>query len=209
MYSNERHCGYLYGTPSKLYSNQNFQIEIVALNKQNYETRRRTLSFKVINKEAPENVVAMKIDNLNWVHLMDAGRVENLKNIFRNDLWPESKEDLEISFMESAVKMGARVPMKPAQREGVIVHLASKVKFSDRLLELQEEVKPLYKIQSCNYKRTSVQNIFENSGFKLDWCAFKIVSLFLNHNILNNVYIINGFRSLMKQISQKKTVMWP
>lgn len=181
----------------------------MALNKQNYETRRRTLSFKVINKEVPENVVAMKIDNLNWVHLMDAGRVENLKNIFRNDLWPESKEDLEISFMESAVKMGARVPMKPAQREGVIVHLASKVKFSDRLLELQEEVKPLYKIQSCNYKRTSVQNIFENSGFKLDWCAFKIVSLFSNNNILNNVFIVNGFRSLMKQISQKKTVMWP
>ena len=106
---------------------------------------------------------------------MDQGRVENLKNIFRNDLWPESKEDLEIIFMESAIKMGARVPMKPAQREGVIVHLASNSKFSDRLMELHEEVKPLYKIQSCTYKRTSVQNIFENSGFKLDWCAFKIV----------------------------------
>lgn len=44
------------------------------------------------------------------------------------------------------------------------------------MLELQEEVKPLYKIASCTYKRTSVQTIFENAGFKLDWCAFHIVS---------------------------------
>lgn len=37
-------------------------------------------------------------------------------------------------------------------------------------------MKPLYKISSCTYKRTSVQTIFENAGFKLDWCAFRIVS---------------------------------
>lgn len=58
----------------------------------------------------------------------------------------------------------------------VVVHLSSHTAFSTRLLELQEEVKPLYKITSCTYKRTSVQTIFENAGFKLDWCAFHIVS---------------------------------
>lgn len=77
--------------------------------------------------------------------------------------------------MESAVNMGGRVPLRPQQKEGVIVHLASRIPFSDRLKELQEEVKPLYKISSCTYKRTSVQTIFENAGFKLDWCAFHIV----------------------------------
>lgn len=118
----------------------------------------------------------MKIDNLNWVHLMDPGRVENLKNIFKQDLWPESRSDLHLSFMESAVAMGGRLPLPPNQPEGVIVHLASRAPFSDRLIELQEEVRPLYKISSCNYKRTSVQTIFENAGFKLDWCAFRIVS---------------------------------
>lgn len=122
------------------------------------------------------NTVQMKIDNLNWVHLTDPGRVENLKNIFRLDLWPESKNDLHISFMESAIKMGGRVPLQPQQKEGIIVHLSSHTPFSQRLIDLQEEVKPLYKIASCTYKRTSVQTIFENAGFKLDWCAFHIVS---------------------------------
>lgn len=118
----------------------------------------------------------MKIDNLNWVHLMDPGRVEDLKNIFKLDLWPESGGDLQLSFMESAIAMGGRKPLRPSQREGVIVHLDSRAPFSDRLNELQEEVRPLYKISSCTYKRTSVQTIFENAGFKLDWCAFRIVN---------------------------------
>lgn len=108
--------------------------------------------------------------------MMDPGRVENLKNIFRQDLWPESHADIHVSFMESAIALGGRVPLRPNQREGVIVHLASRAPFSDRLMELQEEVRPLYKITSCTYKRTSVQTIFETAGFKLDWCAFRIVS---------------------------------
>jgi hypothetical protein len=108
--------------------------------------------------------------------MMDAGRVENLKNIFRNDLWPESKNDLEVSFMESAIKMGGRLPLRPQQKEGVFVNLGSKAKFSERLNDLHEEIKPLYKISSCSYKKTSVQYLFENAGFKLDWCAFKFIT---------------------------------
>lgn len=42
-------------------------------------------------------------------------------------------------------------------------------------MDLQEEIRPLYKIASCTYKRTSVQTTFENAGFKMDWCAFRIV----------------------------------
>lgn len=36
-------------------------------------------------------------------------------------------------------------------------------------------MKPLYKIATCSFKRTSVQTIIENAGFKIDWCAFRIV----------------------------------
>lgn len=122
------------------------------------------------------NTVQMNIDNLNWVHLTDPGRVENLKNIFRLDLWPESKNDLHISFMESAVNMGGRKPLQPQQNEGIIVHLSSHTAFSQRLLDLQDEIKPLYKIESCTFKRTSVQKLFEDVGFKLDWCKFRIVA---------------------------------
>lgn len=60
------------------------QIEIVGLNKLNYETKCITIQLSVENKhQSAVNVVQMKIDNLNWVQLMDPGRVENLKNIFR------------------------------------------------------------------------------------------------------------------------------
>lgn len=60
------------------------EIEIVGLNKLNYETKCITIQLFIDNKhQSPVNTVQMKIDNLNWVQLMDPGRVENLKNIFR------------------------------------------------------------------------------------------------------------------------------
>ncbi|XP_034125300.1 epsilon-sarcoglycan isoform X2 [Drosophila guanche] len=176
-YSHEYHVGFLYGTPPETEAGKAISIEVIALNRQNFETRITALAMSVVQKFPTPNVVQMKIDNLNWVHLMDPGRVENLRNIFRKDLWPSSKEDLSVVFMESAVNMGGRLPLRPQQREGVIVHVGSVAQFSPRLKELQEEVRPLYKLPSCTYKRTSVQKIFENVGFKLDWCAFKMVGL--------------------------------
>lgn len=182
-YSNERTCGYLYGTPTKKFVHKTIEIEIIALNRQNYETRRLIIPFYVNFKTAPTHEIQMKIDNLNWVHMMDAGRIENLKNIFK-DLWPESRHDLELSFMESAIKMGARKPLRPQQREGVYVNLGSRFKYSQRLMELHDEIKPLYKISSCTYKRTSLQYLFENAGFKLDWCAFKFLGEDTVHEVV-------------------------
>uniref|UniRef100_A0AAG5D7T8 Dystroglycan-type cadherin-like domain-containing protein n=1 Tax=Anopheles atroparvus TaxID=41427 RepID=A0AAG5D7T8_ANOAO len=176
MYSSEYHSGFLYGTPPLGNSDTKVPIEIIALNRLTYETKRMVLSLAVRRKKPAKNSVHMKIDNLNWVHMMDPGRIENLKNIFRNDLWPESRSDLHVVFMDSAVKLGARLPLRPQQREGVVVHLGSNADFSSRMLELHEEVKPLYKITTCTYKRTSVQTTFENSGFKLDWCAFRLTA---------------------------------
>uniref|UniRef100_A0A182MDQ9 Dystroglycan-type cadherin-like domain-containing protein n=1 Tax=Anopheles culicifacies TaxID=139723 RepID=A0A182MDQ9_9DIPT len=176
MYSPEYHSGFLYGTPPLRTADTRVPIEIIALNRLTYETKRLVLILAVHRKQPAKHIIQMKIDNLNWVHMMDPGRIENLKNIFRNDLWSESRSDLHVIFMDSAVKLGARLPLRPQQREGVVVHLGSSTEFSKRMLELQEEVKPLYKISSCTYKRTSVQTTFENSGFKLDWCAFRLVT---------------------------------
>lgn len=81
-------------------------------------------------------------------------------------------------YLNSAVKLGARRPLNPQEKEGVVIHLGSPAPFSERLLELQEEVKPLYKISSCAFKRTSVQMVFESEGIKMDWCNFHIVSKF-------------------------------
>lgn len=118
MYSHEYHAGFLYGTPPVTAAGKLLNFDVVALNRQNYETRQLLMSMFVGHKFITPNVVQMKIDNLNWVHLMDPGRVENLRNIFRKDLWPGSKEDLSIVFMESAVNMGGRLPLRPQQREG-------------------------------------------------------------------------------------------
>ncbi|XP_011180300.2 epsilon-sarcoglycan isoform X2 [Zeugodacus cucurbitae] len=187
-YSHEYHAGFLYGTPTDRLADKTVHLDIVALNKQNYETRTVKLSIFVAEKLPSLNIIQMKIDNLNWVHLMDPGRVENLRNIFRKDLWPESENDLSIVFMESAVNMGGRLPLRPQQREGVVVHLGSSAQFSARIKELQEEVRPLYKLSTCTYKRTSVQKVFENAGFKLDWCAFKTVGADISPEILFHNY---------------------
>ncbi|XP_063700241.1 epsilon-sarcoglycan isoform X2 [Culicoides brevitarsis] len=178
MYSKEHHCGFLFGTPPAELAGQTVPIEIIALDELTYDTRKLTVNLMITERNPPRSyssVIAMKIDNLNWIHIMDPGRVETLKNIFRRELWPESMADLELVFMDSAVKLGARRPINPQEREGVVVHLGSTVPFSQRLLELQEEVKPLYKMQSCSFKRTSVETLFESSGFKLDWCSFRII----------------------------------
>uniref|UniRef100_A0A1B0AEN3 Dystroglycan-type cadherin-like domain-containing protein n=1 Tax=Glossina pallidipes TaxID=7398 RepID=A0A1B0AEN3_GLOPL len=186
MYSNEYHAGFLYGTPPEQLLGKSITLDIVALNKKNYETRNTELTIKVARKIHAPNIIQMKIDNLNWVHLMDPGRIENLRNIYRKDLWPESESDLSLVFMESAVNMGGRLPLRPQQHEGVVVHLGSFAKFSERLKDLQEEVRPLYKLPSCTYKRTSVQKLFENSGFKLDWCAFRIVGTDMSPEVLHH-----------------------
>ncbi|XP_075152583.1 sarcoglycan alpha isoform X2 [Haematobia irritans] len=194
MYSQEHHAGFLYGTPPARLASKRIILQIIALNKQNYETRNCELLLTIASKFHAPNVVQMKIDNLNWVHLMDPGRVENLRNIFRKDLWPESESDLSLVFMESAVNMGGRLPLRPQQHEGVIVHLGSFAKFSDRLNQLQEEVRPLYKLSSCTYKRTSVQKIFENVGFKLDWCAFKMVGAETDPEVLHHNHDSSNFK---------------
>lgn len=74
----------------------------------------------------------------------------------------------------------------------VIVHLGSFARFSERLKQLQEEVRPLYKLPSCTYKRTSVQKVFENAGFKLDWCAFRILSTGLDPAVMPHNHMDNG-----------------
>lgn len=176
QFSNEKNLGYIYGSPTKNWANKKFDIEIVGLNKQTYETRRIIIPFEIVYKAPPANKIEMKITNMNWVHLTDMGRVENLKSIFTHDLWPDSIDDLSIIFMESAVRLGSRVPLRPQNREGVIVHLGSNAPLSARLLELNDEIKPLSKLTTCTFKKTKVQTIFQNVGFQVDWCAFKIVT---------------------------------
>lgn len=57
------------------------------------------------------------------------------------------------------------------------MRLGSEFMFSTELTELQEEVKPLWKVPVCprDFKRTSVERFFRDAGFALDWCSFRLV----------------------------------
>lgn len=116
-YSEKRHAGYLYGVPPS--DVQHIELEIVALNRKNYETRVRTLPIHVDEKLNPaRNEVQLKIDNVNVEDMFDADRMERMKDIFRKLLWKSSQDDLYVTFLVSAIQMGARLPANPSEGEG-------------------------------------------------------------------------------------------
>ncbi|XP_071866987.1 sarcoglycan alpha isoform X3 [Bombus fervidus] len=96
--------------------------------------------------------------------------------IYRKRLWKNAM-DLYVTFLASAVELGARLPLKPSEGEGVVIRLGSSMPFSQELNELQEEVKPLWKLPFCprDFKRTSVERLFREAEFALDWCSFRLV----------------------------------
>lgn len=63
----------------------------------------------------------MKIDNLNVEDMFDVQTMDNLKNVMKNQLWKESQNDLYLTFLASAVDLGARKPLNPEEGEGFVV----------------------------------------------------------------------------------------
>lgn len=175
-YSRKHNYGFIYGAapPKQPF----FEIEIIALNRKTYDTRRKVLKMVVNETEEPAQYeVQMKIDKVNVEDFFESDRFDNLLNIFRNSLWPESADDLYGTFLVPAVELGARLPLRPVDGEGVVFHLGSKTKFSTTLTDLKEEIKPLSNIGGhCpQFKRTSVERFFSAYNFSLDWCAFQLV----------------------------------
>ncbi|XP_031771213.1 epsilon-sarcoglycan isoform X3 [Apis florea] len=174
-YSKRDHHGFLYGVAPK--NQKYFQLEIVGLNKYTYETRYKVLDMNVLEKEnLTKYEVHLKIDNLNVEDMFNRNRTDELVDIFRKRLWKDAV-DLYVTFLASAVELGARLPLKPSEGEGVVIRLGSSMPFSQELNELQEEVKPLWKLRSCprDFKRTSVERLFREARFALDWCSFRLV----------------------------------
>lgn len=82
MYSKEHHAGFLFGTPPQKLENQMIPIEIIALNTSNYDTRRITLNLLITPKLKSSKVVQMKIDNLNWIQMMDPVSYSELRTVY-------------------------------------------------------------------------------------------------------------------------------
>ncbi|KAG7297332.1 hypothetical protein JYU34_019303 [Plutella xylostella] len=176
IYSGRHHSGFIFGTPPRG-TKSPITLEVIGLNRQDYETRRLLLTLKIHSKEKKAlHEVELKIDNLNVEDLLDEHRMTRLKEIFRSKLWIESSQDLYATFLASAIAMGARLPLRPNEGEGLVVRLGSSKPFSAELKRLREEVRPLSRLPSCprEYKRTTVERLFRDAGLTLDWCNFEL-----------------------------------
>ncbi|KAK9509022.1 hypothetical protein O3M35_006437 [Rhynocoris fuscipes] len=179
MYSMRYNAGYIYGVPPT--KQPDLTIELIGMNKKTFETRRIVKSINITEKQEPAKYeIQMKIDNLNIDDLFDGRRLQTLMDVFKEVLWSDA-EDLYATFLDSAIKLGARLPLKPQEGEGVVVHLGSTSEFSQELINLQEEVKPLWKRISCprDFKRTTVDRHFRPRGFLPDWCSFRLILYFM------------------------------
>lgn len=113
------------------------------MNKKNYETRRIVKNINItekqgtylflkinifinlfvianVNKNITEPAkyeIQMKIDNLNIDDLFDGQKLQMLMNVFKEVLWSDA-DDLYATFLDSAIKLGARLPLKPQEGEG-------------------------------------------------------------------------------------------
>ncbi|KAL1138292.1 hypothetical protein AAG570_009980, partial [Ranatra chinensis] len=175
-YNGRLHTGYIYGVPPAGQP-RTYNIEIVGMNRDTFETIIQTVTLKVVDKlDDAKFEVHLKIDNLNVEDLLEGGRLDDLMGVVSRILWPLSSNDIYPTFVASAVQLGARLPLSPNESDGVVVHLGSQVEFSDELLSLQEETRPLWKLQSCprDFKRTTVDRHFRPAGFVLDWCSFRL-----------------------------------
>lgn len=91
----------------------------------------RYFKATVLFVDPAKHEVQMKIDNLNVEDMFDSYRLNRLLDVFRGELWRESKDDLYVTFLASAVHLGARHPLRPNEGEGLVSAL---------LLELQPNI---------------------------------------------------------------------
>lgn len=118
VFSDRHHKGFLYGVPPKRH-NTVVRLEVVGLNKKNFETRVENLNIVISEKLSPARFeVHFQINDLNVEDMFDAERMESLKDVFRKHLWKDSEEDLYVTFLGSAVELGARKPANPNEGEG-------------------------------------------------------------------------------------------
>lgn len=155
-------------------------LDVIGWNRyDNYEARQLIVSLEIMRKEPMEYIVELKVDNLNIRDLCIPRRMNDLTNVLAEHLnWRQKNGNNVVPvYMASAVDIGEnRVPLRPNEAEGVVVHFASDKDFSQALNKLQVEVSPLWKLRPCprDMKRTSVERHFRRYDFLVDWCSFRL-----------------------------------
>ncbi|XP_055925460.1 epsilon-sarcoglycan-like isoform X1 [Argiope bruennichi] len=166
---------YLYGSAVEAGT---VNIEITALNKNNFDTASAVLELSVQPREKIfQYEVEMKFVNLNVDDMFRSGRLNRLVEVFKTSLWKES-DDIYITKVVSSLDVGGRLPLNPRMKEGVVVRIGGTSPFSRDLEDLDREVIPLRNRSPCppDYKRTSVEHLFRSRNFIADWCSFRLHS---------------------------------
>jgi hypothetical protein len=81
----------------------------------------RKVKYSVLFIDPAKYEVQMKVNNLNVEDMFDSYRLNRLLDIFRCELWRESEDDLYVTFLASAVHLGARHPLRPNEGEGLVL----------------------------------------------------------------------------------------
>ncbi|KAK7081704.1 hypothetical protein SK128_013109, partial [Halocaridina rubra] len=173
-YSPAVRTGFVYGVPPEGISD--FKLEVVARDKESYETAHRVFSVDVLQQPRKPFEVRFKVTNMNVDELLVGARWERLREVMAN-LWNVSTDQIFVTSLTSAIHKGDRMPARPDQKEGVYVSYGSSTNFSKALFELEKEVEPLWDHQPCPpyFKKTSYERFFRHKGFAVDWCSFKMV----------------------------------
>jgi len=74
--------------------------------------------YEISFTEYATNEVRFKINNLNVEDMFHEERLPYLLDIFRQNLWSGSKENLYVTFLASASDLGQRLPLDPNDTEG-------------------------------------------------------------------------------------------
>lgn len=62
--------------------------------------------------------IRFKIHNLNVEDMFQEEHIPHLLDIFRQNLWTDSKHDLHVTFLASSSDLGQRLPLDPNDTEG-------------------------------------------------------------------------------------------
>lgn len=173
-YSRAVHQGFIYGSPPP--QTNNFSLEVIATDKHTYETSRRIFNMDVLDRKLKAYEIRFKITNMNVEELLVRGRYERLFGVLREDVWPDSLNDLAVTSLTPASHKGDRMPLKPNEKEGLYVGFGSNSNFSEALHKLEKEVGVLWDNRPCPiyFKKTHVERFFRPKGFAIDWCSFKL-----------------------------------
>ena len=96
-------------------------FSVIAINWQLDETKLQSVSLTyrdyVRNIDDRLYEIFLKIDNLNVVDILQQSKMELLKDVMSN-LWSVSSYDLHVTYLESSIESGSRMPLNPNDHQG-------------------------------------------------------------------------------------------